>query len=230
MSLDKQRQETFQYYDEVATEYDEFYKGSGQASITIPALYEEEARQVATLLPDYIAGDHIDLACGTCFWLPHYHARCSQIILFDQSEKMLRRGSLRVSELGIAGKTKIIRGDILTYSFQIHKYDSALVGLLIGHFNDVEESQFFDILKGTIKPNGKFVIIESAWSDERAAVRPKASVQKRNLGRRKFEVFKKYFTEKDFENLSKKFKIRLEIVQSGKVFITAVGMFTNPTV
>ncbi|UCH50746.1 MAG: class I SAM-dependent methyltransferase [Chloroflexota bacterium] len=224
--MPEQKQGLYRYYDERAEEYDEFYSGGGPASIRDPEAYREEVRQIAALLPDYIAGKHIDLACGTGFWIPYYHEKCSQITLIDQSEQMLRQCSLRAERLGISHKTLIIRGDVFAHPLLNNRYDSALIGFLNSHLNDAEENRFLKILREILRPNGRFVIIDSVWTDERGAVRSRDSLQKRHLNDgREYEIYKRYFTKKDFEDMAKEHEMNLTVVQEGRVFITATGTF-----
>ncbi len=224
--MPEQKQGLYRYYDERAEEYDEFYSGGGPASIRDPEAYREEVRQIAALLPDYIAGKHIDLACGTGFWIPCYHEKCSQITLIDQSEQMLRQCSLRAERLGISNKIQTIRGDVFHYPLLNNRYDSALIGFLISHLNDAEENRFLKILREILRPNGRFVIIDSVWTDERGAERSRDGLQKRRLNDgREYEIYKRYFTKKDFEDMAKEHQMNLSVVQEGRVFITAAGTF-----
>lgn len=217
------------YYDERAAEYDEFYAGGSPASIQDPEAYREEVRRIATLLPAYIAGNHIDLACGTGFWMPYYHAKCLQITLIDQSDQMLRQCSLRAERLGIGDKIRIIRGDIFNYPFLNSRYDSALIGFLISHLSDAEERRLFEILGRILRPSAKFVIIDSVWSEERAATRSRTGLQKRRLNDgREFEIYKRYFTKEDLKDMAEKHGMKLDVVQRGRAFITAVGIFGEP--
>ena len=217
----------YRYYDERAAEYDEFYAGGGPASIQDPEAYRKEVRRIATLLPAHIAGNHVDLACGTGFWMPYYHAKCLQITLVDQSEQMLRQCSLRAERLGIGDKIRIIRGDIFNYPFPNSRYDSALIGFLISHLSDAEERRLFEILGRILRPNAKFVIIDSVWSEERAATRSRTGLQKRRLNDgRAFEIYKRYFTKEDLEDIARAHRVNLDVIHEGRVFITAVGAFT----
>lgn len=225
--MPEHKQNMYRYYDERAAEYDESYAGGGLASIQDPEAYREEVRWIAALLPAHIAGNHIDLACGTGFWMPYYHAKCSQITLIDQSDQMRRQCSLRAERLGIGDRTQIIRGDVFDYPFLNSRYDSALIGLLISHLSDAEESRLFEILRRILRPNAKFVIIDSAWNDERAATRSRTGLQKRRLNDgREFELYKRYFTKEDFKDMAREYRMNLDVVQEGRVFITAVGTFS----
>jgi ubiquinone/menaquinone biosynthesis C-methylase UbiE len=219
--------ELFEYYDERAPEYEEFYWGSFPAKIPNPDLYKNDTITIQKLLPDYISGECIDIACGTGFWLPFYQHNCSQITLIDQSQTMLAECAQKIEKLGIESKTETIGSDFFKHPFRSHKYDSALIGFLLSHLNEDEGKEFFLILKGVLKQGGTFVIIDNVWSQEIAAAgRPKAGRVSRSLSDgRKFKIFKKYFERQDLDDLAAKYDIELGIIYWGRIFFLATGNF-----
>jgi ubiquinone/menaquinone biosynthesis C-methylase UbiE len=224
MSTPEEKQSINRYYDERAPEYEEIYKGTGPASIRDPKAYQQEVGQISALLSNYIAGNHIDLACGTAFWLPSYQAKCSHITLFDQSEQMLVQCSHKVDQLNIGNKTQIIRGDVFGYRFLANNYDCTLAAFLLSHLDDSEMSVLFRILRRILRPDAKFVLIDSIWTDERKDVRRRSGLQKRRLNDgREFEIYKRYFTEQDLMTLASDIGMNLDVVHAGRAFIAAVG-------
>jgi ubiquinone/menaquinone biosynthesis C-methylase UbiE len=219
----------FDYYDERAPEYEVFYEGGLPAKLSDPAVYRNDTSAIAKLLPDYIGGECIDIACGTGFWLPFCEKNCSRITLIDQSESMLAECRKKIEKLGIANKTEIIQGDLFGYPFKEHEYDSAIVGFLLSHLDDAEEAGFFHILKGVLKEEGAFVIIDDVWSPEVAATgRAKAGQLKRSLSDgRQFEISKRYFEKSDLENLAEEHGLKLEIAYWGRVFFLATASFSG---
>ncbi len=213
-----------EYYKAVASEYDDIYDGGGPANIPDPDAYKNEVHIISALLPGYTGEKHVDIACGTGFWLPFYESNCSEITLIDQAEEMISECSLRIGELGIADKTELICDDVFGYPFEQNKYDSALVSLLISHLPEAQEKRFFDILKSILKPSGRFIIMESIWSKERAATQKKTAVVKRKLkDGREFKIYKRYFEKKDFDDLARKYGISMTVIHEGRVFILIVG-------
>lgn len=213
-----------EYYDERAPEYDEIYTGGGPASISDPNAYQEEVRIISSLLPKYIYGKHLDLACGTGFWLPFYERNCFAITLVDQSEPMISECFQKIKKLGIESKTKIICADLFNYTFKQNMYDSALIGFLISHLISAQEQYLFDILRRILKQKGRFTIIDSIWNEERAITRNKTGVQKRVLNDgREFEIYKRYFEKKDFDFLAEKYGLNFTVIHEGRAFIAAVG-------
>ena len=219
------KQELFEYYNQRAPEYEEFYWGEFPAKIPTPDIYKNDTLTIQKLLPDYIRGKCIDIACGTGFWLPFYEKNCSEITLIDQSESMLAECALKIQKLGIENKTEIIRGDIFNYAYKEHEYDSALMGFLISHFKEAELSNFFKILKTLLIPGGSFVIIDGVWNEMIAKIRKsKAGVIKRSLkDGREFKIFKRYFEKQDLHDLAEKHGLDLDVIHSGKVFVAAAG-------
>jgi len=217
----------FEYYNERAPEYEEFYWGRFPAKIPSPDLYRNDTLAVQKLLPDYVGGKCIDIACGTGFWLPVYEKNCTDITLLDQSESVLDKCRKKISKLGIENKVRIIRNDIFHYPFEEDGYESALVGFLISHFTDVELRSFLDSLKVLLRPGGKFTIIDSVWSEEIAAIRKrKAGMITRTLSDgREFDIYKRFFEKQDLHNIAREYGISLEIVYWGRIFFVAIGNF-----
>ena len=170
---DPANQELFTYYNERAPEYEAFYAGEFPTGPRSPALYKADTRAIQQLLPHYVKGKCLDIACGTGFWLPYYHASCSAVTLIDQSDGVLMECRNKIETLGIREKTNVIRGDVFKDTPSNHIYDSALAGFLISHFKDEELVNFFSILKGALRPGGRFIIIDSVWGPEAKTQGPK---------------------------------------------------------
>ena len=229
MKYSSPNQELFEYYDERAPEYEDFYRGKFPAKVPDPAIYKNDTKSIQKLLPGNIRGKCIDIACGTGFWLPIYKKNCTIITLIDQSEGMLAECTKKIHKLGIEDKTEIIRDDIFNHIFKENEYDSAVIGFFISHFNETGLTNFFNILKTLLKPGGKFTIIDSIWNEVIARIRPnKAGIIKRSLkDGREFEIYKRYFEKQDLQDLAENFNINLEVIYLGKVFFLAIGNFIN---
>lgn len=221
------KRELFEYYNERAQEYEEFYWGRFGAKIPNPDIYRNDTIGITQLLPNYVRGKCIDIACGTGFWLPVYEKNCHWITLIDQSEGVLEECSKKIQKLGIENKTEIICGDLFDYPYKKNEYNTAVIGFLISHFNDTELNQFFDIVKTLLVKNGRFVIIDSTWNQELAGMgREKVGFIERILmdGRR-FTILKRYFERQTVLELTKVIKADIEVIFWGNVFFLAVGYF-----
>lgn len=218
-------QSMYDYYDERALEYEQVYKtGTGPTTISDPHAYIEETAVVSKLVKKHCKGKLIDIACGTAFWLPYYAKKCSEILLIDQSENMLKQAEKKVNSLGIKNKSQLISDNIFNHTFDNNYFDSALIGFFIGHFIERSENKFFNILKTILKESGVFIIVDSIWSEERRKIRKKAGIQTRILNNgRPFDIYKKYFTEQDIIKLSNKYHFKADILHQGRTFICFKG-------
>ena len=223
----------FEYYAQRAREYDRIYSGGGPASISDPQVYLDEVEILVEVVKRTCSGDLIDIACGTAFWLPHYADNCTRITLFDQSKEMLAEAQASAAAIGVAERTTVLSGDVLTYDVGQVRFDGVLVGFLLSHFTDDEETRFFRLLKSILKPDGRILILDSAWNDARARTRKKEGQQKRVLvDGREFEIYKKYFDESDLSAMARQHGITLTVEHFGKVFFAArvtMGQGQRPT-
>jgi len=213
------RQELFEYYNERAPEYEDFYWGDSPPRLFSPDVYKNDTMTIRELLPGYVKGKCLDIACGTGFWLPVYEKNCTAITLIDQSAGVLAECRKKIKSLGIEGKTRLIRDEVFGYTFKTGEFDSALIGFLVSHLNDNELYTLFNLLR--------FVIIDSAWNDELIKMgRSKTGMINRSLkDGREFEIYKRYFNEYDLRELAKIFSLSIDIEYWGKVFFLADGSF-----
>ena len=216
------KQSMYQYYSQRAPEYDLIYQGGIPASTSDPQVYRDEVAILSDIVGDFCRGDLIDLACGTAFWLPRYGDRCSHITLFDQSQEMLAEARERVYSAGVTGRTTLLTGDVFDHDFGQTAYDCALVGFLLSHVTAQQEADLFRSFKSIVKPKGVVLILDSAWSDDRARTRSKEGSQMRTLADgRQFRIYKKHFTRDDLLAMKATHEIRLTIEHFGNVFFAA---------
>lgn len=213
------------YYDERASEYEEAYTlGTGTSSIRDPGVFTSEARILSAIVRERISGRMIDIACGTGFWLPAYEGACSHITLLDQSGKMLDECRKKVEALGLAERCVLLQGDVLEHRFPTASYDCALVGFLFSHLTQAEEARMFAALKTMLAPSGRFLILESAWSPERASVNVKDARQERRLNDgTTFEIYKRYFDRGDVLEWQRRYEVALEFEHFGAAFVAVSG-------
>jgi len=216
-----------QYYDERAAEYEEAYVlGTGTASIRDPSVFQVEAPLLGPVVERFAEGRLIDLACGTAYWMPYYARRCSSITLFDQSENMLDQARRKAATLGVADRCAIVRGDFFDDQFSPGAYDSALVGFFASHLTEAQEAAFFAALNSMLAPEGRFLILDSAWTAERARFNAKDGRQHRRLNDGTgFEIYKRYFDEQDIARWANKYRVNLSLEHFGTAFLAVSGSF-----
>lgn len=219
------------YYDERAPEYEEAYTlGTGTASISDPEVFKTEARVLAGIVGQITRGRIMDLACGTAYWLPHYAPHCSRITLFDQSGRMLGEGRAKATRLGVIDRCAFLQGDLFEQAFEQSAYDTVLVGFLLSHLTEAQEHLLFDAIRGMLDPAGRFLILDSAWSPERAHVNAKVERQPRRLNDGTlFEIYKRYCDRDDLSRWEREYGVRLGIEHFGAAFFAVSGTFNGPS-
>jgi len=221
------RRSMFRYYDERASEYEDAYiKGTGTASIPDPDLFRREAVLLTGIVERFGHGRFVDLACGTGHWLPHYVARCSSITVVDQSPRMLARCRTRIGELDATDRATIVQGDVFEHTFGQHAFDSALIGFLISHLTEEHEHVLFERLHAMLDAGGRFLILDSAYSVERARFNAKIERQERRLNDgSRFEIYKRYIDREDVARWTESYGLELSVEHFGSAFIAVTGRF-----
>jgi len=217
------------YYNERAEEYEEAYTlGTGTASIADPTFFQSEAVAISKVVKGFTHGILIDIACGTGYWLSHYASQCSSITCIDQSEKMLAECKKKISALGIEDKCNLLCGDFFGYPFGTRTYDTALIGFFMSHLTEDQEVYVFNTLRTLLKKSGKFLIFDSAWSEDRAKVNVKEEKQKRCLNNgTSFYIYKRYFDKEDIFSWGKKHSVSLSLEHFGAAFFAVSGTFST---
>jgi ubiquinone/menaquinone biosynthesis C-methylase UbiE len=224
---DALRQSMLRYYDQRAPDYDEAYlRGTGTSSIRDANVFQREAKFLEGVVERTALGRIIDLACGTGFWLQHYVQHCSQVTLVDQSASMLAECQKRVATLGVAERCSLVHADVFEHDFGVH--DFALVGFLLSHLDDEQESSLFGTLKRILGRPGRFLILDSAWGPERARFNAKTERQTRHLNDgTAFDIYKRYFDRADVAAWTDKYGVATSIEHFGTAFVAVSGQFTR---
>ena len=219
------KESMFEYYDERAHEYDEIYTlGKGPASINNPQLYKEETQTLQCVVNEICRGDALDMPCGTAFWLPSYAEKCNTVVLVDQSEKMLEEAKMKAVQTGIDNRCTYRKGDILDDRWESNAYDTVLIGFFVSHLTDHQEEVFFAKLHKALSSKGRFLILDSVWSETRAKTRAKSGQQKRRLNDgTEFDIYKKYFDMMDINGINTKYGFKIDIHHFGKTFCAFSG-------
>ena len=222
------RQSMLAYYDQRAPQYEEAYTlGTGTASIQDPEVFKAEARVLGGIVRRFARGRIMDLACGTAFWLPEYAPNCSHITLFDQSDRMLMEARGKVNRLGLVDRSVFVRGDLFDHAFEQDAYDTALVGFLLSHLTEAHEHVLFEALRMMLDTAGRFLILDSAWSPDRAAVNHKVEHQPRRLNDgTTFEIYKRYCDRDDIARWAAPYSVELHVEHFGPAFYAVSGAFT----
>lgn len=118
---------------------------------------------------------------------------------------------------------------ILAHECGRDAYDCALVGFFLSHLTETQEGLLFAALKNMLDPSsGRFLILDSAWSAERARFNAKAERQERRLNDgKRFEIYKRYFDQEDLSGWANKYDVTISIEHFGTAFFALSGRFMH---
>jgi ubiquinone/menaquinone biosynthesis C-methylase UbiE len=167
------------YYDRRATEYDEWWLGTGlYAERDRPGWDEEVARLVETLhgLPP---ASVLDVACGTGFLTRHLRGEVTAV---DQSPAMVDIAAARMPN------ATVMRADAAPLPFADGAFDRLVTGHFYGHLLEDERTNFVAEARRVAR---SLVVVDSALRDE---VDPEQwQVRVLNDGSQ-HRVYKRYFS------------------------------------
>jgi ubiquinone/menaquinone biosynthesis C-methylase UbiE len=146
--------------------------------------------------------------------------------LFDQSENMLAESRAKVDRLGIAERCVVLRGDFFDYEFDQQSHDCALVGFFLSHLTAAQEPRLFDALRRILGPAGRFLVLDSARSDERARFNARVERQERRLNDgAAFEIYKRYCDRADIAWWETQYGVAVQVGYFGRAFFAVSGRF-----
>jgi hypothetical protein len=139
---------------------------------------------------------------------------------------MLAECRKKTVQLGIADKCSMVRGDFFEGRPILGQFDSALVGFFLSHLTEEQEPALFDALRQMLGTAGRFLILDSAWSPERARFNAKIERQPRKLNNgASFEIYKRYYDQQDVDGWGRKYGLTTAIEHCGAAFLAVSGAF-----
>ncbi|MBQ0866368.1 class I SAM-dependent methyltransferase [Streptomyces sp. RK75] len=132
------------YYRARATEYDEGY----QRRMPIPTL-----RKAIADLP--IAGDVLELACGTGQWTPLLAERARTLTASDAAPEMLELARQRVLEPSV----RFEQIDVFNWQPRA-QYDTVFFAFWLSHVPSDRMSEFWHLLRDALRPGGHVVFLD----------------------------------------------------------------------
>ncbi len=124
---------TAAYYDQRATEYDEWYEDRGQFAARGRDGWRDEVTRLVELLKGLPEARTLDVACGTGFMTQHLRG---VVVGLDQSPAMVAVTQPRLPR-GVA-----MIGDALDLPFADHAFDRVVTGHFYGHLPPSERAAF----------------------------------------------------------------------------------------
>jgi demethylmenaquinone methyltransferase/2-methoxy-6-polyprenyl-1,4-benzoquinol methylase len=172
---------THAYYERRATEYDDWWAGTGLFAARERPGWHEEVDAVVGLVRDLPAARTLDVACGTGFLTRHL--RGPLVVGLDQSAAM---AAIAQSRLGPGGVTLI--ADALALPFADGAFDRVFTGHFYGHLEPGERAAFLAEARRVAR---ELVVVDSALRD---GVEPEQWQERTLNDGSRHQVFKRFLT------------------------------------
>jgi hypothetical protein len=120
----------------------------------------------------------------------------------------------------------LVQGDVFDNEFPTFAHDSALVGFLLSHLSEEQEHLFMQVLRQTLRPHARVLILESAWTPLRAKFNEKVGRQQRRLNDgTEFDIYKRYVSRDDIAAWDRKYGLTSRIEHFGEALCAVSGSF-----
>jgi ubiquinone/menaquinone biosynthesis C-methylase UbiE len=166
------------YYERRATEYDDWYLGTGLFADRERPGWADAVQEVEELISSLPPARTLDVACGTGFITRHVPGR---VIATDASAAMLAESRARHDH-------PLVRADAFALPFRDDSFDRVFTGHFYGHLQPEQRARFLAESR-RIAPT--LVVFDARLHDD---VEPE-QIQERTLNDgSSHHVFKRYFT------------------------------------
>jgi demethylmenaquinone methyltransferase/2-methoxy-6-polyprenyl-1,4-benzoquinol methylase len=172
---------THAYYERRATEYDDWWQGTGLFASRERPGWQEEVEAVAALVGDLPAARTLDVACGTGFLTRHLQGPL--VVGIDQSAAMV---AITQSRLGSGGVALV--ADALRLPFADGTFDRLFTGHFYGHLVPDERATFLAEARRVAR---ELVVVDSALRD---GVEPEQWQERTLNDGSRHRVFKRFLT------------------------------------
>ena len=100
------------------------------------------------------------------------------------------------------------------------------MGFFLSHLTESQERILFDALRKMLNSSGRFLILDSAWSTQRARFNTKVERQERRLNDgTPFEIYKRYCDRDDISAWAAKYDATIRIEHFETAFCAVSGSF-----
>jgi demethylmenaquinone methyltransferase/2-methoxy-6-polyprenyl-1,4-benzoquinol methylase len=166
------------YYDRRAREYDEWYLGLGRFDELDRPNWDDDVRELESVVASLPAKRTLDVACGTGFLTRHL---AGKVVGLDQSARMLEIAREQVPS------AEFVQGDALDLPFGAAEFDRVFIGHFYGHLVQHERERF---LAEARRVALELVVVDAVTRPDRQA----EEVQERLLNDgTTWTVYKRYF-------------------------------------
>lgn len=166
------------------------YYRAGAATYDRPYAERPELRRLLTLVDDLpIAGDVLELACGTGQWTPLLAARARSVTAVDAAADALAVARTRTASPDV----RFVRADVFEWQ-PPRRYDTAFFAFWLSHVPPERLPGFWDAVAAALAPGGRAVFVddgpEAAAAEELLTGGTVPAVRRRLDDGRRYRVVK----------------------------------------
>jgi len=167
------------YYHQRATEYDDWWLGTGLFAARERPGWEAEVAELTRLIAGLPPARVLDVACGTGFLTQHLQG---DVVAIDQSSAMVEVARARLP------RADVFQADAVPLPFADREFDTVLTGHFYGHLIGDERDAFVSEVR---RVADQLIVVDSA----RRPDTPDEQWQERKLNDgTRHAVYKRFFT------------------------------------
>ncbi|MET9384887.1 class I SAM-dependent methyltransferase [Streptomyces sp. NPDC002928] len=141
--------------DALLTEQMAYYR-AGAAEYDRPYAEYENLQKLLTVVDDLpIAGDVLELACGTGQWTPRLAARARSVTAVDAAAEVLALARART----VSPTVQFLQADLFEWQ-PPRRYDTVFFAFWLSHVPPTRLPDFWDTVAAALAPGGKAIFID----------------------------------------------------------------------
>jgi len=156
------------YYHERAGEYEDwwFRRGRYDHGPEVNAQWFADAAEVEVALEGFdLAGDVLELACGTGLWTQRLVSHAASVTAIDGSPEMLKLCRARVND----PRVRYVQADLFAWEPD-RTYDVCFFGFWLSHIPEDRFETFWEKVRRAVGPEGRVFFIDSLRSQQASAL------------------------------------------------------------
>jgi demethylmenaquinone methyltransferase/2-methoxy-6-polyprenyl-1,4-benzoquinol methylase len=132
------------------------YYRAGAAEYDRPYAEHEDLRELLAVVDDLpIAGDVLELACGTGQWTPRLAARARSVTAVDAAAEVLALARARTASPTV----RFLEADLFEWQ-PPRRYDTVFFAFWLSHVPPTRLPHFWNIVASALAPGGKAIFID----------------------------------------------------------------------
>ena len=216
------------YYRARASEYDEWFLRTGRYNrgIEHTNIWFHEIQRVIDHLERHAPFGHVlEFAGGTGLWSQRLAHHAESLTVVDASPEMIAINRERVNNNSV----RYVHQDIFTFESE-HQYDFIFFSFWLSHVPTARFDEFWEIVRKSLKPGGRFFFIDSLKEGRSTAVDhhlpneddSETLVRKLNDGS-EYRIFKIFYKPDSLQEKLEALEFRAKVTQTDSFFLFGHG-------